>query len=822
VLRNVLGVFIVAILTSACGGGSGEESANPFFGNIPSENKTPEPVPAPINSLPIISGLPTSNVEVMFGVEVNLPVLILDPDGDNLVIKLKGAPPWLFYDGPNRVLSGTPDKLEDFETVFFTVSDGEGEVISDSFSISILEPEFITLNLPIPPNTSVGDSYTLTGYLSGEVSVVNSIIIADDGRAMFDIPYDPKDTPWENTLLVLTWEHTNYVEYGKIVDNIDNVYSQLNENLVVAPDYLSSWVPDPMSSAYLHLLANYAASSDVTPTSDITQIYNQSITSSSLEELASYYELAHKNGDLFGLNKTLTDNKSTIRTDAIFSSLLQDSVNTVRLAFSSGIGNVYWNALINEASDVVLSLDYSRNWKPGVYVISAPVSVNYGSGNGIVITLNADGSYRTYSESSRSVDFPSHGNFTLNKDEIRLSIPSTSYSQDGNYIVDVVNDPLILANTIELLGVPYVDAINWAKIAIEIGLEKMTLSPVGEVYLAITDAYIFNDEESASFITTRLDIEFLESELISSRNFVNQSVNIMPVENSVLKNWEFRNEFHDIVLPMPSENGSFLPDQSVWIDLFETTSVRFRNVDSNQQPNIISKWSWSYSEEKSEFIFYQTNEDDVLVEYIVSIVDTGSLNLEHKNDLNGRVYGARATLKIDNDTAFDGLINLVIHPKSRCEDLSGEYCSLNNMTNTNTIWYDVNMGEYSPVLTNAGIIGMVNNGEFDTAGEEVIKGFIPVVLGTDCSGTIPVCFVSNGDFIIASSTSYLNREWLVGTQVWWPINLNNDDATILVDGKIKHYEGVKLDSLAGKVGFEEYWSGSLLNPLNQISPTVQP
>jgi hypothetical protein len=93
--------------------------------------------PAPVNRLPVISGVPLTTVQA--GSAYGFVPTANDPDGDPLTFAIAGRPSWATFDTSLGRLAGTPPAgaTGTFGNIVISVSDGIGSAALPAFAISV-------------------------------------------------------------------------------------------------------------------------------------------------------------------------------------------------------------------------------------------------------------------------------------------------------------------------------------------------------------------------------------------------------------------------------------------------------------------------------------------------------------------------------------------------------------------------------------------------------------------------------------------------------------------------------------------------------------
>jgi hypothetical protein len=161
ICRQVGTTIAVALLVSACFGGSSDEDAG--------SSNPPPPVgnPPPANSPPTISGTPMTTLRV--GENYSFQPVASDPDGDTLSFSIQNRPAWATFSTATGRLSGTPaaGDVGQFSNVRISVSDGNASAQLNAFSIAVnqIAQGSVTLSWN-PPTTNADGSpiNDLAGY----------------------------------------------------------------------------------------------------------------------------------------------------------------------------------------------------------------------------------------------------------------------------------------------------------------------------------------------------------------------------------------------------------------------------------------------------------------------------------------------------------------------------------------------------------------------------------------------------------------------------------------------------------------------------------
>lgn len=157
-MKKILIIMTSAILISGCGGAQNKVKVEA------DRNPTPILVPTPENSVPTITGPPTSSLFAHTDYSF-LPVA-KDDDNDTLVFSIINLPSWAVFDTSTGGLKGTPTEISTYTNILISVSDGESTAYLPSFDINVLSTfHDIAITWSAPTIDLNGDAIEdLTGF----------------------------------------------------------------------------------------------------------------------------------------------------------------------------------------------------------------------------------------------------------------------------------------------------------------------------------------------------------------------------------------------------------------------------------------------------------------------------------------------------------------------------------------------------------------------------------------------------------------------------------------------------------------------------------
>ena len=166
--RQISTAFAIALLCSACFGGSSnsrDDAANPPPPDAnppPPAPPPPAPPPPPANRAPTISGSPMTSLRV--GEAYNFQPTASDPDGDTLTFNIQNRPAWATFNSGTGRLTGTPNAADvgQFSNVRIGVSDGQMAAQLNAFSIAVNQIALGSVTLSWNPPTTNDDGTTIT------------------------------------------------------------------------------------------------------------------------------------------------------------------------------------------------------------------------------------------------------------------------------------------------------------------------------------------------------------------------------------------------------------------------------------------------------------------------------------------------------------------------------------------------------------------------------------------------------------------------------------------------------------------------------------
>ena len=157
-MKKILIIMTSAILISGCGGAQNKVKVEA------DRNPTPILVPTPENSVPTITGPPTSSL--LAHTDYSFLPVAKDDDNDTLVFSIINQPSWAVFDTSTGGLKGTPTEISTYTNILISVSDGESTAYLPSFDINVLNPlHDITITWSAPTIDMNGDDIeNLTGF----------------------------------------------------------------------------------------------------------------------------------------------------------------------------------------------------------------------------------------------------------------------------------------------------------------------------------------------------------------------------------------------------------------------------------------------------------------------------------------------------------------------------------------------------------------------------------------------------------------------------------------------------------------------------------
>ncbi|MEO8225405.1 MAG: putative Ig domain-containing protein [Gammaproteobacteria bacterium] len=142
----------------------------------------PPPAPLPINSKPVISGTPST--QVIAGSWYSFTPGASDSDSSSLVFSVMGAPAWATFNAATGNLSGTPStgNVGLTEGIVITVSDGVDYASLPAYSVAVLQNTSGKATVSWLPPFQRTDGSALTNlaayriHFGGAVNALNQVV----------------------------------------------------------------------------------------------------------------------------------------------------------------------------------------------------------------------------------------------------------------------------------------------------------------------------------------------------------------------------------------------------------------------------------------------------------------------------------------------------------------------------------------------------------------------------------------------------------------------------------------------------------------------
>jgi hypothetical protein len=800
---TLLAVFIVSL--GGCGGGGENTSPQPWFGDPPSEElpSDSDSDGSNTNAPPVIFGIPSTPIEVVFGQPIELSVTISDPEGGALSVTLYGAPDWLLYDATNG-FTGTPNILDNVDGVFIEVSDGENTVVSDTFTISVSEPDTVFYSIPNLQNVATGDEFILSFQPNSESIPVNFRSVLIDNKLVIPLPY-PLPLGLDDFYVSLIWESQSYVTLRKEIGTGEELFSLLGDDLQFDVESKVSQLPTIRDTSEFHLKTLLQGENAVVPVvlPAITQRLSQSYSASALLELSALYSLAKTEGALLGLNSVLSSNLDERYTDVGLPDSLLSAVDDVRSKEESLINNRYWNDLLNSAKTQYLG--YGSDWGASRYFLTEPISTTFAASTGGALNLNEDGSF-TADSLLNNYGVPEFGQWLLAENGL-LTLNVNAETVSRTVTVEIKDDPTLFREALMTqANLRYKSATEWMEEVTASRLKgslAITLSPATEV--------IFNSMHDSrngakALLVERVGTASAEG-LSKAVEYVEEYHDLTAFEEEQVGidvSIDYRPLLFDFILKMPNSEGLIVEGAERWLDLYDAPIVRERmvneGVNAYESPQegfsiVNTDWDVIFSDAKQELAFTHVTSG---MEYVVTLLNQAAPNNRVSGDTSVRSYSASAIVSLNGVETDRDLIELNLHTKSLCE-ADGELsalCASVLLSEVESILFNRLSGkqvasDYKS-YQDAAILTVPSDSSAAQVTEPV---YTPVKIGNDCRGNKTSCWVPNGEpFFVGSFAENSHAQWAVGNsadkdqETWFPIKLSSDVVTVWKPGNgVVHY-----------------------------------
>jgi hypothetical protein len=823
-MKKIKITLLAAFIVSLSGCGSGEDGTNPqpWFGDPPVEDSTGGDG-SNTNAPPVILGVPSAPIEVVFGQPIELSVTINDPEGVPLSVVLYGAPDWLLYDATNG-FTGAPNTLSSIDGVFIEVSDGENTVVSDTFAISVSEPDIVFYSIPNLQNVATGDEFILSFQpTSGSVPVnFGSILI--DNELVIPLPY-PLPEDLEGFYVSLIWESQSYVTLRKEIGTTDELFSLLGDDLQFDIESRLSQLPTIRDTSEFHLKTLLQGENAITPVilPAITQSLSQSYSASALLELSALYSLARNEGALLGLNDVLSSNLGERYADVGLPDSLLLAVDEVRSKEGSLVNSRYWNDLLNSAKTKYLG--YGSDWNASRYFLTEPISTRFAASTGGALKLGDSGSF-TAEASLGNYGIPESGEWQLAENGL-LTLNFNADTVSRKVTVEIKDDPTIFREALmTLANLRYESATKWIEEVTAARLKGslvITLLPAGEV---IFNSMYDSQNGAKALLVERVGKASAER-LNSVVEYIEERHDLTAFEGGQAMRGvsvDYRPLLFDFILKMPNSEGLLVGGSERWLDLYDAPIVRERvvnkDVDVYEFPKegfsiINADWDVDFSDVKQEFHFTHATSG---MEYIVTLLNQAAPNNQASGDTHVRSYSASAIVSLNGIETDRDLVELNLHTKSLCETDgdSSALCSSDLLSEVESVLFDRLSGrqvvsDYKSYQSAAILINSVDS-------DSLNPYYIPVKMGSECFGNQTSCWVENGEIFFTDSFEETNHaQWTVGDgkEAWFPVKISSDIVTVWKPGNgIVHYSS-RVIPVEPEQEYDPFWLAwvcSLANP----------
>jgi len=800
--KNLVACAIVVTLLSGCGGG-GEDSdgaAQPWLPetSIPDGGGTPGSTTS--NTAPTVTL--SSTTELHFGEEYTVNVVLNDPEGDPLTVVVSSAPDWLHWNEETKQLIGHPDLLGTSE-VIVTVSDSEFTVISSSLALDVVRPELLNLNIPVSKQ-SPGDVFILSAH---SVDSIENIVQLSTGTVSemgtLSIPLPLNNEAWEGRDLVLSSERGAYANGYRWIGSYDALVASLDQRLTLPENALSSWSPTPHSTAYVHMMKKRGFDHDWSVFSkSVAGIFSNTIDAKALDEVASYYWLAWQYGDLFSLNSVLKTDFNRSEEYSAVDRLLEKGVTVERLKETSLVSHRLWSDLMIESvGEVKEAHPLQGALYQGQWMITEPNGIHVGANDGVAAQLSEDGTLRLGADVTGTWEniIDDGGNH------------QTNLSLEPSPDAPIVYEPhawSLEKHHLLSMGLDEATADRWAAPTrdVTVEVEPLQWGNISKIALNYQSPYGHAVGEVISTRHIRYKGEVVQIEMKDAKVFHN-------IDTQSYYHWLFKERTFDFMIALPGSDGV---EKMQWLDLYDSQVVKARRTTGEWET---IPWQWLYNTELEEL---QLTRDDGLI-VSLNVFHESALNFDHHGDINGRLYGARKTVRSPEGSVLsDEAALLSLHAKSKCE-ISDNYvdpysesqCSpAKAMLAPSVVWVD-NKLEAKEIVYSNQVVGFtfVEESIPDTELTATYYREIRTGYGSSCFMGLP-CFVA-GEKI---SFSFIGtNEWLIYNNVegdllrFWPINVNNGDLTLMEvtsdeDKVLRTYHAQSLE------GWDSRWEHTLFNP----------
>jgi hypothetical protein len=814
--RSYLLIILTALLISACGGGGDsvdEPIRQPWLGGVAGgDDSDGGSSDVPANNPPNISGVPTGNVNIPFGVEGTFLIDASDTEGDVMALSLLNAPDWMILDSTGRV-TFTPNAVGDFESIYVQVSDGVNVVNSDTFSLTVTPPAEITFQVPNGDGLSSNDVFLLRFFNGTEpVTTFVSEFVEDEG-VFFTLPY-PIPVSLKSSTVLMTWSKTSFVDYNKLIGPIGAIYLGLDETFKMSEESLFSLIPTATSSAYFHMLSKFEDETLSLDFMDSTVLFrlNNSVRAGSFEQLSAYYHLARTAADLQNINTLLTQDIDLFSFRAGLSPLFYEAITTIRKEDSSLVNNRFWLDLMGSATDALPTYDF--DWNGRVQLVPT-INLGYSPDTGVIINLVENDRYFAKDEKDY-LSLESEGEFRL--DSGALYIPLKNDGDDVPVSVPFSSDVIVLSERIEsYFSLDESLAFEWASALVDLSAVDsidFLRSPgqelkISTVFVASNgDAFMNMDVLGLVSLSPSFSDEYgIELSSQYSRSEGSSVARKLPVNEDKAKVMRFRPEIFDIIVDMPYTTVTGGIDyKKTWLDLYDMPLVREKDIDNEEL--FVSDWTSEYTEE-GVLVFHHPNIAGDLATYSLNLTAAAAQDGTRTGSIDVHRYTVSSTLTQSAVVVGERVLPVVFSARTLCE-VSG--CLVESVKKEGLLWFDSSNGTYfsDNAALSDDMFLFISEKTADVDGETVVvspERFAPVTTTSDCQGEVEVCWALSGDYFNIVGDSYSNL-WITGLpgSIRFPIDVRNNAFSWMRGDSVQHYESAdrEMDGL--------YWTCSFVDP----------
>jgi hypothetical protein len=749
-----------------------------------------------VNGAPYLEGsLPQEAIELGVGEDVSplfSGMAIKDGDGDSVIAYLDNAPEWLsLHDG---VMTGKPEREGHHDGIRIMLDDGHAPVMAWEFSITVTPPEFMAWRIKMPGAMSEGDRFQLqaTPYDDAMDDIQLSADVDEQGTLMLQVPND--DTRWSEYSVTTTWTHGEYSDLTRLNVDMQSVVGS------VGPDYqpnatgMAAFLPTYESTAYHTLISGYSQGFETSK--GVPAVSAKAVPYHSLVYVAMMAKLAHENGLLFNLNKSLNSMRTKARIYPGDIADLSSSANEIRLGDSSLINDRYWSDLLAQERAELLEKRRTDTLEAGTWSALSPSSIEFGAGLGISFVLGEDGTYQrlTTDKNSNFMStfglLPERGNWSIAQDGVALLLgDAAEVTEDTFYASD---DPLDTSFALRsVFGVDKLTADKWAEAIYRADVDTLDvhrstpdqllirLHPEGDSRMRAASAELqFAFSLSAEGISlSGVGVEASNSIMLQQHHGVSSAIVFDPLK-------------YDLLVALPSKDGVIERAKQVRLDLYDNYLVRQISVNGNE----ILPWEWDYNDKTYTFTFTHTEVAGLTYE-VVLLDQAADGRFELGNEGLSYTYGARLTIAQDGDVLEVLPAQALLHPKSACQ--SGD-CDDKTFKVDNVLWTKGALGQESLSQTS----GWLLLPEIDASTPREI-GFIRLVLGgDDCQDQNAPCYALDEHRRLRVSGASDVWRWeevdqsSTSSSVVFALDVKGKTRMFLSESGLTHYRGKDLSGSA--------------------------